>query len=127
MSRAMPNTPIIGYITRGKGVTVHRMDCKVLKGHSLDRLIKASWSTEKNHEFEASICLERRSRIGLLRDVAEGFASNALPIIDIQNIRRPGTDLGEMIISASFDRPSTLDFVMDQLKEIPGVFKVKEI
>ncbi len=122
-----PNTPIIGYITRGKGVSIHDQKCKMIKGLSSERLIKSNWSTEKIHEFEATLKLERRSRIGLLRDVAEIFASNHLPIIDIKNIRREGTDLGEMIITASFDRPETLIFIIDQLKQIPGVFNIKEI
>ncbi|PIZ71743.1 (p)ppGpp synthetase [Candidatus Peregrinibacteria bacterium CG_4_10_14_0_2_um_filter_43_11] len=121
-----PGNMIIGYITRGRGVTIHQENCRVIKGLESKRLIKASWGTQKSHEFVAKLSLERRSRIGLLRDVAEVFASNQLPIIDIENIRHEGTDLGQMLISASFDNLGTLHFVMDQLKNIPGIFSVKE-
>ncbi|MFH0820825.1 MAG: bifunctional (p)ppGpp synthetase/guanosine-3',5'-bis(diphosphate) 3'-pyrophosphohydrolase, partial [Candidatus Peregrinibacteria bacterium] len=89
-----PGDLITGYITRGKGVTVHQQKCKMLKGLNQERLIKTSWSSDRVHEFEATLVLERRSRIGLLRDVAEVFAGNHLPILDLQNIRREGTDVG---------------------------------
>ncbi len=121
-----PRNPIVGYTTRGSGVTVHKQDCKMLKGLAKERLIKSSWASEKTHEFQATIVIERRSRIGLLRDVADVFASNHLPILELENMRHTGTDVGEMTILSSFDRPETMLFVMDQLKQIPGVFKVQE-
>ncbi len=119
--------PIVGYITRGRGVTIHKQDCKVLKGLEPDRFIKTSWSTQRAPEYTAKLRLDRRSRIGLLRDVANVFAENELPILDIKNIREEGTDMGYMIIEASLDSLETLSKVIHQLEGIPGIFSVKEI
>ena len=118
---------IIGYITRGSGVTVHNSNCKMLKGLDSDRFIKVNWSSKKQSEYEVTLQLKRKSRIGLLRDVADIFASNQLPIIDIQNIKHEDTDMGEMIIIASLDSLKTLSFVIQKLEELPGIFEVKEI
>ena len=86
---------IIGYITRGRGVTIHKEKCKVLKGLSPERLIKTSWSTQKVHQYTVKLRLDRRSRIGLLRDVAEVFAVNQSPILDIEANEIPDSQAPE--------------------------------
>lgn len=118
---------IIGYITRGRGVSVHNSNCKMLHGLDPKRFIKVNWNTKKQVEYEVTLRLKRKSRVGLLRDVAEVFASSQLPIIDIQNIKYEDTDMGEMIIIASLDSLETLDSVIQQLEALPGIFEVKEI
>ncbi len=122
-----PEDLIIGYITRGRGVTIHKENCKVLKGLDQDRFIKTSWSTQKVPEYTVKLRMDRRSRIGLLRDVADVFAKNELPILDIQNIREEGTDMGYMIIEASLDSLDTLSKIIQQLESLEGIFSVKEI
>jgi len=125
----MPKPPnaIVGYITRGRGVTIHKKECRVLKGHSPDRFIKANWSTKKQPEYEVKLKIKRQSRIGMLRDIADIFAVLELPISDIQNIRHEGSDVGEIIIMASLDSLETLNTVIQKLEEIPGIFSIKEI
>ena len=118
---------IIGYITRGRGVTIHKEGCKVLKGLSPERLIKTSWSTKKVPQYTAKLRLDRRSRIGLLRDIAEVFASNQSPILDIENVREEGSDQGHMVLTASLDSFDTLNNIIYQLEGIEGIFSVKEI
>jgi guanosine-3',5'-bis(diphosphate) 3'-pyrophosphohydrolase len=122
-----PNDEIVGYITRGRGVTIHKKGCKVLRGHSEDRFIKAAWSTHKQTEYEVKLKIKRQSRIGMLRDIADVFTVAELPILDIQNIRYDGSDMGEIIITASLDSLETLNMIIQKLEEIPGVFSVKEI
>lgn len=122
-----PNEPIIGYITHGRGVTIHSQKCKTLKGLEHERFIKASWSTEKQPKYEVKLLLTRQSRIGMLRDIADVFAIAQLPILDIENIRHEGSDVGEMIITASFDSIETLNMIIEKLEAVPGIFSVKEI
>ncbi|MBU0727133.1 bifunctional (p)ppGpp synthetase/guanosine-3',5'-bis(diphosphate) 3'-pyrophosphohydrolase [Patescibacteria group bacterium] len=121
------NDEIIGYITLGRGVTIHNKNCKVLKGHSDKRLIKASWSTRKEPKYEVKLSLKRQSRIGMLRDIAEVFANAEIPILDIENIRHEDSDMGEIIITASLDSWETLNDIIQKLEAIPGIFNVKEI
>lgn len=122
-----PDDTIIGYITRGRGVTIHKKNCKVLKGLDSARFIKTAWSSQKISQYTAKLRLNRRSRIGLLRDVADVFAINQLPILDIENIREAGTDQGYMVITASLDSFDTLSKIMRELEAVEGVFGVKEI
>ncbi|MBU0577431.1 bifunctional (p)ppGpp synthetase/guanosine-3',5'-bis(diphosphate) 3'-pyrophosphohydrolase [Patescibacteria group bacterium] len=123
-----PNDEIVGYVTRGRGVTIHKKNCKVLiRGHGDARLIRASWSTKTESKYEVKLSLKRQSRIGMLRDMADVFATLQLPILDIQNIRHKDSDIGETIITSSLDNIETLNKVIHKLESIPGIFSVKEI
>jgi len=122
-----PNDDIVGYITRGRGVTIHKRTCKVLKGMGDDRFIKASWSTQKQSEYKVKLKLKVKSRIGMLRDIATVFTDEELPILNIDTIRSENSDMAEMIIAASYDSIETLNIVIQKLEAIPGVFAVKEI
>jgi GTP diphosphokinase / guanosine-3',5'-bis(diphosphate) 3'-diphosphatase len=122
-----PNDEIVGYITRGRGVTIHKKECKVLHGNNPERLIKAAWGMQKSTEYEVKLKIKHQSRIGMLRDIAEVFATAELPVLDIQNIRSEDSDIGEITITASLDSMETLNMIIQKLEAIPGVFSVKEI
>jgi GTP pyrophosphokinase len=122
-----PDDEIIGYITRGKGVTIHKKNCKMLKGLNDARFIKTNWSSTKIAQYTVKLRIDRRSRIGLLRDVADVYANNQLPISDIENVREKDTDMGYMLITANLDSLDTLNKLIHELEQVDGVFGVKEI
>ena len=122
-----PGDEIIGYITRGKGVTIHKQSCKVLNGLDPHRLIKTSWSTSKIPKYTVKLRVDLRSRLGLLRDVADIFVQNQLPILNIEFKREEGGDQGYFIITASLDSFDTLNKLIQELENVDGVFTVKEI
>lgn len=122
-----PEDQIIGYITRGRGVTIHKQKCKVLRGLAPERLIRTAWSTKKMPKYTVKLQIARRSRIGLLRDIATIFAENELSILDIENVRHEGTDQGQLIITVSLDSFDTLHTLIQQLENVDGVFSVKEV
>lgn len=122
-----PGDEIVGYITRGRGVTIHKQNCKVLHGHETARLIKATWNSEKQTEYEVKLSIKVHSRIGMLRDIADIYANAQLQIMNIQNTRSENTDVSEIVITAHCDSIETLNTIIRKLEEIPGVFGVKEI
>jgi len=69
-----PPDPIVGFVTRGKGVTIHRASCSnVARMRSLqpERLINADWGTPRDEVFPVDIIVEAMDRQGLLRDISE--------------------------------------------------------
>lgn len=111
---------IIGYVTRGRGVTIHKEECKVLRGHDKNRLLEASWGTKTIPTYKARLEIEKRSRIGLLRDIAEVFVQNDLSIVDLKIAKT-------LIVDTIVGSIQTLDKVIEQLKAIPDVYDVKEL
>lgn len=122
-----PEHLIVGYITRGRGVTIHKQNCKVINGLDENRLVRTSWSTQKIPKYTVKLKVERRSRIGLLRDVADVFAQNQLPILDIENVRSKNSDHGYFIVTVSLDSFDTLNTLFRQIENVNGVFSVKEV
>ena len=69
-----PPDPIVGFITRGKGVTIHRASCtnvKRIRAQQPERLITADWGAPRDEVFPVDIVVEAMDRQGLLRDISE--------------------------------------------------------
>ncbi|HWI15982.1 MAG TPA: bifunctional (p)ppGpp synthetase/guanosine-3',5'-bis(diphosphate) 3'-pyrophosphohydrolase [Burkholderiales bacterium] len=66
-----PPEPIIGFVTRGRGVTVHRADCVNVKRLDRDRCVTAEWGDARGATFPLDISVEAVDRTGLLRDISE--------------------------------------------------------
>jgi len=111
---------IIGYVTRGRGVTIHKEGCKVLAGHEKARFVKASWGMKTKPTYEVRLSVEKQSRIGLLRDIAEVFVRNNLSITDLH--------IGKTLtVDTVVDSVETLDKLISELEMIPDIYKVTEI
>ncbi len=72
--RPAPPDPIVGFVTRGKGVTIHRATCSNvmrMKSQQPERLIDANWGEARDEVFPVDIVVEAMDRQGLLRDISE--------------------------------------------------------
>ncbi|HJX67358.1 MAG TPA: bifunctional (p)ppGpp synthetase/guanosine-3',5'-bis(diphosphate) 3'-pyrophosphohydrolase, partial [Candidatus Limnocylindrales bacterium] len=78
----IPGDPIIGFITRGKGVTVHLRSCRTVLGErETSRLIEVDWETQMQQTYPISIRLEAYDRTGLLSDVSQVLAEAKVNIL----------------------------------------------
>lgn len=111
---------IIGFITKGRGVTIHRVGCKVLRGHETNRLVKTTWGVKTKPTYDVSLSIDKKSRIGLLRDIAEVFVQNNLSITNVQ--------VGKtLIIDTVVDSLDALETLISQIENVPDVYGVKEL
>lgn len=62
----LPGEPITGYITRGRGVTIHRVDCHNVKNFEPERLLAVSWEGEEDKSYPAKIKIKCHNRLGML-------------------------------------------------------------
>ncbi|TMG38545.1 MAG: bifunctional (p)ppGpp synthetase/guanosine-3',5'-bis(diphosphate) 3'-pyrophosphohydrolase [Chloroflexi bacterium] len=77
--KPVPGDPIKGYITRGKGITVHRATCKnVMNVLNQERLVEVDWDTGGRQLYPVAIKIEAWDRTGLLRDIATVIAENKI-------------------------------------------------
>ncbi len=120
----IPGDPIIGYITRGKGVTVHRRNCpNILNEDEKDRLIQVSWGRSPRQVYPASIRLEAWDRVGLLRDVSAVVSEEKVNITYVSTRVRPDRSA---VISLTVETTGLdqLSRVMAKLEGIRGVISV---
>ncbi len=77
--KPVPGDPITGYITRGKGITVHRTTCKNVQNVSnQERVVEVQWDTAGRQLYPVGIKIEAWDRTGLLRDIATVIAENKI-------------------------------------------------
>ncbi|MDP3607128.1 MAG: TGS domain-containing protein, partial [Polaromonas sp.] len=85
-----PPDAILGFVTKGKGVSIHRGDCsnfRNMAGGSPDRVIEVEWSQPKNSGgsvYPVDVAIEAADRQGLLRDISEVFAKEKMNVIGVQ-------------------------------------------
>ena len=123
----VPGDEIIGYVTRGRGITIHRTDCQnimnipdVEKG----RLIEISWdSNGGNKNYLAIINIYCKNRKGILVDISRVFTENNL---DIDNLETRKTKDDNATISVSFDinDKSELSSIISKVRNVEGVIDV---
>lgn len=124
----VPGDHIVGYITKGRGVAIHRLDCMNLKAQENyeQRLIDVEW--EENNttkEYTAHIDIYGLNRAGLLNDVLQ-VLSNTTKNISTVNAQ-PTKDMKFANIHVSFGiaNLSMLTTVVDKIKSVPEVYSVK--
>jgi GTP pyrophosphokinase len=121
----VPGDKIIGYITRGKGITVHRTDCNnvtTLMHNDKDRFIEVSWNTFAPFKFNAEIQIEAIDRTKLLRDITNIISEYDLNILNasIQRMDKAGIVKFRFIIEIS--NKYILKDLINNLKQIATVY-----
>ena len=86
-----PPDPIVGFVTRGKGVTIHRQRCSNvarMRAREPERLIVADWGQPRDEVFPVDVVLEAIDRQGLLRDVTEIFSREKINVTAANTLTR---------------------------------------
>ena len=85
-----PPDSVLGFVTKGKGVSVHRSDCSNFRNMargSPDRVIEVEWNAPKNAEaaaYAVDVSIEATDRQGLLRDISEVFSKEKMNVVGVQ-------------------------------------------
>ncbi len=124
--KPMPGDEIIGYITKGRGITVHRADCTNLGSvQDLDRLMRVSWGGSKGARFPAGVRVKALDRVGLLRDVTTMLADEKVNLISIHTQKTPGMATTILIMTLEVTGVEQMFQVMDRLASVRGVYEVQ--
>ncbi len=126
----VPGDEIIGFITRGRGVSVHRADCAnaaSLAGAQAARMIEVDWDTDAARGvFVASIEVKALDRSKLLRDVSNAISDHQVNIVGCQT--HTGSDrISKMRFDFELADPSHLDAVLRTIKNIDAVYDAYRI
>ena len=127
--RPAPPDAISGFVTRGKGVSIHRDDCRtfqsLLAKHG-ERVIEVRWGLQKpgqNLLYPVEVSIEATDRQGLLRDISEVFAKEKMNVVGVQTQSVKGT--AWMTFTVEVSDASLLKKVMQTVKSVSGVGRVK--
>ena len=120
----VPGDPIVGYITRGKGVTVHRADCPSIKNEDEpERLVHVEWGRVEQQTFPVVIRVEAWDREGLVRDVAAVVADERVNI-SAANVTVHKDRTSTLIMTLEIVSIDRLARVLARIEGIKDVFSV---
>ncbi len=118
----VPGDKVIGYITRGRGVSIHRVDCPNILNRSEDRRVEIEWTAEKGDRFFVKLYMEGTDRRGLLSDVAKAITDTGT---DIAQADMRGVERGMMgQFSVEVQDLAHLNRVMKSIRRVKGVLEV---
>jgi GTP pyrophosphokinase len=127
--RPAPPDPISGYVTRGKGVSIHRDDCRNFQSlvtRNGERVIEVRWGTQKPGEtllYPVEVSIEASDRQGLLRDISEVFAKEKMNVVGVQT--HSLKDTAWMTFTVEVSDASILKKVIQTVKSVSGVGRVR--
>ena len=117
-----PGDAIIGYITRGRGATIHRQDCpNILRIQDRERLVKVTWGEPKN-TYPIPVRLKAYDRDGLMRDVSTIIAEEGINMAKVNvDVNKKNLAVFELILEVK--DLAQLSRVLDRLENLPNVLE----
>jgi GTP pyrophosphokinase len=125
--RPLPGDKIIGFITTGKGISVHRIDCKNARWlmSETDRDVAVEWDVEKDQEFNARVQLLGEDRRHLLRDITQAIAPLDVNMIELDMKSEGTVALGAMVVQVK--NLSHLTRLIRKIQDVKGVISVSRL
>jgi GTP pyrophosphokinase len=119
----MPGDPIVGYVSRGEGVSVHRTDCPNLPALERERLVEVEWGAP-GHVYPVAVRIDAWDRVGLMRDISTLVAEEG---VNMTGIRSQEHDDGTITIYVTLETQglSQLIRLLAKLEGVRGVTAVK--
>ncbi|MBR9884078.1 MAG: GTP diphosphokinase, partial [Oceanospirillales bacterium] len=116
--KPVPGDPIMGYITQGRGISIHREDCSnllALRDHEPDRVIGVDWGDEESTTYPVDISIEAFDRSGLLRDVMMVLANERINVLAANTATDRKSNLARLSLTIEIKRLDMLGRVMDKI------------
>jgi len=122
----VPGDEITGFITRGEGVSVHRVDCKNVKSLVKERIVEVSWADQARGVFMVQIQVEALDRSGLLSDVTRVLTESHVNILSASvSTGRDRVAISKFVFEMA--DPSHLDHLLNQVRRIDNVYDVYRV
>jgi len=122
----IPGDGIIGFITRGRGLTIHVEDCPNVHTYDEQRKVEVSWQLSKDYTFPVRLKITGSDRKGLLSDISSVIASNKVNILSAQAMTYPDKSAAGMY-EVEIEHMSQLQKVIKSIQKIKGVRSVERV
>ena len=126
----VPGDDIVGYITKGRGISVHRKDCPNVQvpENEQSRLIEVDWEDTANtsQQYDTELVVEGYNRNGLLNEVLNVINSTTKSLNSV-NGKVDANKIATITVNIGIMNTQQLDFIVDKIKQIPDVYSVRRV
>ncbi|MFQ5994425.1 MAG: GTP diphosphokinase [Acidiferrobacterales bacterium] len=126
--KPVPGDQIVGFITAGRGITVHRGDCPNALRYSSDndeRLIEVNWGGNAGETYPVDIEIVVYDRQGLLRDIASVLAGEKINVRSVSTLSEEKVTTGRMDLTLEIPDINTLSRVLARIDQLPNIISVR--
>jgi len=124
--RPAPPDEIVGYVTRGRGVSIHRASCSnvaAMTQREPERVVEVGWGRRADAVYPVELVVLAQDRPGLLRDISEVFAREKLNVIGVNTQSRRAD--AHMVFTVEVGSAAELARVLALVREVAGVFNAR--
>src|SRR5690606_21187861 len=121
----VPGDAIVGYVTRGRGVTIHRTNCpnisNIVRRGQDNRLVDVTWAAEPEATFPVKIQVSAYDRSGLMRDVAALVADEHINMVAVEAITGQKDNIALINATLEIQNAAQLTRVLTKIDRLPNV------
>jgi GTP pyrophosphokinase len=128
--KPVPGDSIVGFITRGRGVSVHRRDCTrllALQMESPERIIEVGWGSDSQGGYEVDIGIEAYDRPGLLRDITDLLANARINVLSINTNTDRNQNIAVMRLRVEVPDLMFLGKLLDRISRLNNVISARRL
>ncbi len=121
--RPAPPDEIVGYVTRGKGVSIHRGSCSNLKSllaRAPERVVEVAWGTATDAVYPVEVLVMAQDRPGLLRDISEVYAREKMNVVGVNSSSAKGE--ARMLFTIEIQSAPDVGRVLSAVRAVKDVF-----
>ena len=122
---AMPPDEILGFVTRGHGVAIHRQDCPNVSRLDPDRIILVSWGVRSKRTSRAKIRIQAYDRAGLLNEITAIFKEESINVLDASAVTARKDNKALITATIEVRDVEQLSRVLAQISRLPNVQEVR--
>ncbi|WP_373190793.1 GTP diphosphokinase [Halomonas sp.] len=126
----VPGDAIVGFITQGRGVTVHRQDCPNILQLRLDepqRIIEVEWGERALTQYPVDIEIQAWDRSGLLRDVTGVLGNERVNVLSVNTLTDTEDGIARISITVEVDGLETLGRLFSRIQQLPNIIEVRRL
>ncbi|WP_111497489.1 MULTISPECIES: GTP diphosphokinase [Marinobacter] len=126
--KPLPGDPIGGYITVGRGVTVHRQDCLTFlhqREFEPNRIIEVSWGGTQESVYPVDVEIEAYDRSGLLRDITAILANSRCNVLALNTLSNQDDNSATMTVTLEISSLEQLAKLLAQIRNLPNIMEVR--
>lgn len=126
--RPIPGDPIVGFVTQGRGISIHRADCEQLqelKNHAPERITSAAWSENTQSSYTMIVRIVANDRSGLLRDITTIVANEKVNVLGVSSRSDTKQQLATIDMDLQIFDHDSLNRVLNKIKQLPDVVEAK--
>ena len=124
--KPLPGDEIVGYISRGRGITVHRKDCACTRSSEQDRFIPAEWGSKQTGVFSSDLVIKAKDSKGLTADIcAKLYAAKNVRLTEIT--ARVEQNEATIFITVEVENLTRLTEIKKEISQVKGVYSVERV